>query len=47
MARAWDAQGKSTVHIPGQTAMVLGRQYACDLDFFDSFLGGVNAAGKR
>ena len=25
MARAWDAQGKSTVHIPGQAIMVLGR----------------------
>ena len=49
MARAWDAQGESTVHISGQATMVLGRQHACDLDFFDSFsvVGGVNAAGKR
>ena len=26
MARAWDAQSKSTVHVSGQAATVLGRQ---------------------
>ena len=29
MARAWDIQGKYTVHVSGQATTVLGKQYAC------------------
>ena len=45
MARAWDAQGKSTVHNSGQAVTVLGRQYAC-VGFLQSASGTQSRGGN-
>ena len=45
MARAWDAQGKSTVYVSGQAATVLGRQYAC-VGFLQSTSGTQSRGGN-